>query len=236
MNNQSLIRNYYTKFVKTNKEDSAITNALDDILKISYFDFRFFKIEDFKEFQNLSIALIHYIQKGTLDVEFYKSAHQNTFKIRTILSRFTSSLRVLTHDSFLEGHKSESFLNHLNDTIDLIKWLQNELNHFVPEVKLELPLTEEEKVRNYSKNIDNRKSQDKEPTNDQKFIALKEFCPELMYKLQKSNVKTKSEVVHFITGANKTDCYKTLFTGKELQYDLEIVEQIEELKKKLESI
>jgi hypothetical protein len=79
------------------------------------------------------------------------------------------------------------------------------------------------------KNISNiKKSKSiKEPTNKDKCKALLELCPELIKKLHSHNKETKENIIHLITGVNKTDSYKFIFTADRKEIDRHKNEDIE---------
>lgn len=69
---------------------------------------------------------------------------------------------------------------------------------------------------NDKKELEQMKKQElraKAPSNGQRLKALTVFCPELIDKLLNSNKEIQSEIGYLITGVNKTDAYKFLFTA-----------------------
>jgi hypothetical protein len=79
-------------------------------------------------------------------------------------------------------------------------------------------------------NVKKSKNQAKEPTNKEKLKALTVFCPELIQKLHRFTKEEKEDVIHLITGVNKVDSYKLLFTSKKREIDSLRNDTIENLK------
>jgi hypothetical protein len=86
------------------------------------------------------------------------------------------------------------------------------------------------------KKIDNRISQ-YAPTNNERLKALSIFCPELIKRLHNLTRKDKEIVLNLITGVNKDDAYKKVFTADKKILNETIIKNdeidIEDLKNKL---
>lgn len=94
-----------------------------------------------------------------------------------------------------------------------LKQLMISLAEFCPEMKLDFKLsTKEEEMM--QKIITDEYAHSKQPNRFQKLYAIQQFCPELITKLLRTDKETQGKVLYLITGANKDDCYKTLFTAK----------------------
>jgi hypothetical protein len=89
-------------------------------------------------------------------------------------------------------------------------------------------------------NINDRRKNEKAPTNNVRLKALTEFCPELISKLLNCSKDERKDVIHLITGVNREDSYKLLFTEykrqiNEFTIDVDGID-FEKLKNKLKNI
>lgn len=99
---------------------------------------------------------------------------------------------------------------------EAINFLYNLKNYFVPELEIEyknkmsiFSIQEQEELL---KTKDERLSKHR-PSNNERLKSLKEFCPELTTKLLDLSKEEKGQIIHLITGVNKDDAYKKVFTA-----------------------
>jgi hypothetical protein len=69
----------------------------------------------------------------------------------------------------------------------------------------------------------------KEPTNTERIKALKEFCPELWFKLSHSTKETQKKIIHLITAVNIEDSYKFSFGHRQKEMNSKIIEGVDDL-------
>lgn len=221
--------------VISNRDKEKTNNQAFEIIDNLYpFNWIFEEVEDL-------------VTKGRLDLCFFSDVNKNTQLIKIICKRIESfpyfnRYTDLEIDTYLFRGDKE-ILNKPFD-ISLImnyyirtsqKLILSFKNFFVPELLINHPLKHEVKIQQKS---DNRKSI-YAPTNNERLKALKEFCPEFIDKLHKSNLNKneQGQIINLITGVNKTDAYKKIITSDSKVLDNTIIKNdeidFENLKSKL---
>jgi hypothetical protein len=117
-----------------------------------------------------------------------------------------------------------------------------EFSIFVPEFvssnKIELSDFSEQIESEKMKLLDDRISK-KIPSTKSRLKSLETFCPELIQRLQNCTKNDKKDIIHLITGVNREDSYKLLFTAQksqinEISIDIDGID-FETLKNKLKN-
>lgn len=85
-----------------------------------------------------------------------------------------------------------------------------------------------EEINDQVSKKDTRRS-GKEPTNTERIKALKEFCPELWFKLSNSNKETQKKIIHLITAVNIEDSYKFSFGHRQKEMNSRTIEGVDNL-------
>jgi hypothetical protein len=142
--------------------------------------------------------------------------YERPIEVQTILpiliKKFVKNLRIGDDEYWSQKVNGEVVLR-LDEYHMELKQLMISLAEFCPEMKLDFKLsTKEEEMM--QKIITDEYAHSKQPNRFQKLYAIQQFCPELITKLLRTDKETQGKVLYLITGANKDDCYKTLFTAK----------------------
>jgi hypothetical protein len=135
-----------------------------------------------------------------VDVLFFQDLTTNIHKFKVIGNRISTLIEVL---KIQEDRGRKTRLKDFENLLYLIK-------EFLPDY--EFPEITDEQVQRLDKRL-----KVNSPSNKQKLKALQEFCPELMDKLSKCSKEEQKDVIHLITGVNKEDSYKLLFTADKRQ-------------------
>lgn len=190
-------------------------------------------------FEQIDVALF----SGEFNDCFFSDIKTNQEIIKVICSRIESSrffedyLTTEINVSLLKNKVDMNFL--LGYYLKKAQYLiQTFKDYFVPDLHIKYPLSKEESI--IRKQSDKRISL-KAPTNKEKLKSLCEFCPELITLLNKSTLTKheKGQVIYLITGVNKEDAYKNVFTSDKRTLDETTIKNdeidFEHLKNKLKN-
>lgn len=231
-----MIEDYYSRYSNINSDEVKEENFFDDLLDISTIDVRLLDSDRLELYQGLISALMFNVQRGLFDNDFFGNVGDRASKLKTALLRFAQTIKMVT--LYSEKSKEENpelapYSAMQMETVDGIKWLVNVLDTYAPDFQNENKLTDKEIRQGIPEKLDKRRTQAKPPTNYDRLMALQEFCPELIKKLLSSGKEVQKDVVHLITGVNKEDSYKLLFTTRKPNCKQSRIEEINELKKKV---
>jgi hypothetical protein len=193
-------------------EDKSKIDILIEIARLHHTEFIPHHSAYFRyAYQNISIITL-LISKGHLDKEYFSNTVVNGEKLKLITACLEDKV-----DFFYKEH-------HDLDDKGIKKTIVNNIKAIVfylcrynrDSIKSKFSAIEFE-IKELEAPLDKRVS-DKAPSNVLRIKALKEFCPELWDRLSKSQSKElQKEVVHLITGVNKTDAYKYSFGDRQKQ-------------------
>lgn len=219
--------------------DLYLTNGILDIRKIID------KLHKDLVENNLFEVLTNSIYEQELNPIYFSDINTNKEIIRVINYKIHYEIKSFDFNNNFELRKEDldsEYIYHYFMSFfcyQAINFLFTLKNYFVPDLKIDY-----ENNYNFYKETekqqksDNRKSRNA-PTNAEKLKALKEFCPELITKLHKSNLNKneQGQIIYLITGVNKTDAYKKIITSDSKALDNTIIKNdeidFENLKNKL---
>lgn len=157
-----------------------------------------------------------------MDILFYHNTDINIHKFKVIGNRIAPLIEALRiQDAKGKWTRKEDF-----------EYLFNLIKYYLPDY--EFPEVTNEQIQK----LDGRLSQ-KQPTNKQRLKALSEFCPDFIKTLHKLSNDEKKDIIHLITGVNRDDSYKFIFTAdkrilNETKMDFDQID-FEDLKTKLKN-
>lgn len=157
------------------------------------------RIEDFFDFKN-------YLNNDYTSIFPESAVNQKVFK-EVILDNYVLEDSVFNEEILMTNYSK-----------DAQRFIHALKTFFVPDLHIKYPLSKEESI--IRKQSDKRISL-KAPTNKEKLKSLCEFCPELITLLNKSTLTKheKGQVIYLITGVNKEDAYKNVFTSDKRTLD-----------------
>jgi hypothetical protein len=217
-----------SKNVKVHYKDITNSQAITEMASICPYHNVFEEIDEM-------------IFNGQFDECFFSDIKTNQEIIKVICTRIESS--IFFEDSLIENLEHD-FLKNKVDWDYLLGYylkkaqylIQTFKDYFVPDLHIRYPLSKEESI--IRKQSDKRKNI-YSPTNNEKLKSLCVFCPELISKLHKLSKKDKQEIIFLITGVNKADAYKNVFTSKKRILDETTIKNdeidFEDLKNKLKN-
>ena len=234
-----MIADYYRKYTDFEIEEVKKEMFFNDLLNVSNIDTRLLIGEDIKEYQSLISFFISHVNRGWFDEEFFSELESNTRKLKTSISRFSWSIKALTFlnkESLLENSEDSPFVELQQKSINYLKWLINDLSHYVPDYVIDYKLSDEELQQGAPEKVDGRRNQKNEPSNMERVIALIEFCPDLKDKLSNSSKKVKKRVINMITGASEDAGYRKFLEleNSGSKSNMRFVKGLEELKRMLD--
>jgi len=162
-------------------------------------------------YQNISIIVL-LLSKGHLDQEYFSNPLVNGEKIKLIIACLEDKIDFF-YDEYpdLDNSGIKKAILHSIKAIVFYLCRYNRVSFQSKYSSFEF------EIKELAAPLDKRKSE-KAPSNVLRIKALKEFCPELWNRLSKSQHKeTQKEIIHLITGVNKTDAYKYSFGDRQSQ-------------------
>jgi hypothetical protein len=218
---------YESCFKSTKKIDKLL-----EIIRVT--ESQFIPTDIYDEHQLIkSLQLIWLVnsEKKEFDDDFFSDIIINKEKIKVLIKWFESVL------DYLDRNNVQSFNRY--GVSKAIKSVIYFFSVLVPDYKTILTAEEISKISLSNRKKDKRLSE-YAPNNNERLKALNEFCPELIKKMHGLDKETKKQIVNLITGVNKEDAYKNLFTANAKKILNETIIQndeidIEDLKNKLKN-
>jgi hypothetical protein len=240
----------------------ALVLTMDDLLYLSNLStHEYVDPESAKGFNKFLERLARGFDMGLYDSLIFDDYTINVAKIKLIISRL--DLVVADWDSCIESFDlpTEVYPSTIEERLPLkqrqhnrkiaLRWrresnliyLINQMAMYCPE--LEFNSKSDTNFRNkrsedesdeviIKEGRDNRRTNSKAPTNQERIKALKYLAPELWDKLQKIQDKsTQQDVIHLITGVNKVDSYKYSFGDRQKQVEERDIPNLTDLVNKL---
>ena len=199
-----------------NKTDSPnVKSKIDVLIEISrlHSDEFITLQEDFLTYAHRNVSILSLlITRGHLDQEYFLNPDINTAKFKLIIACLEDRIDLLIEANPQLGVNSvKKFI------INLLKSIVFHLARYNRIAFQSKYSSVEFEIKEHTTPLDKRISE-KAPSNVLRIKALKEFCPELWDRLSKSQHKeTQKEIIHLITGVNKTDAYKYSFGDRQKQ-------------------
>jgi hypothetical protein len=168
------------------------------------------RIKEYQEETTISLLINFLIQKvleqeNEFEDEFFNNLETNIHKIKIIVERINLSIKIIEK----VFHEKEFFIPHTLQLKNLFFMLKS----YIPEYK------PKEYTEEFIESKIDKRISPKTPTANERLKALKEFCPELITKLHKRTRKEQEQIIHLITGVNKTDAYKKIMTADSKELD-----------------
>jgi hypothetical protein len=110
----------------------------------------------------------------------------------------------------------------LSNHLLILEWFISEFHFFIPNFNVKNEINKsligiDKFSENTSELLSGKHKRTKGLTNHVKLKSIEEFCPELIQRLHNCNKEEKKDVIHLITGVNRDDSYKLLFTSDKRQ-------------------